>query len=175
MWSSRVKPVQVRRWVHHCIACAAVVLLTSGTLITMPDLRSFLIGGRGQVLSDIHMWTGLSFIAVPTVGLLLAGGPVLRNLARRVFSAPNTLWRRLHLGLSLAAGCVLGLSGSTIWVDSLYELPVRFMDGVFLVHLSGAWVTGLALPVHLFMARKAIVRSVRRYGRRMLETMQPQP
>ncbi len=172
MWNSQIKAVEVRRWVHHGIACAAIVQLTSGTLITIPELRSLVIGGRGQALSDIHMWTGICFVALPTAGVLLAGGSLLRNLKKRVFSGPNTPWRRLHLGLSLAAGCVLALSGSIIWIDSLHELPVRFIDAVFLVHLSGAWTIGLLLPLHLWMARTAIVRATRRLRVRALASAQ---
>ena len=153
-----MQPHVVRRWVHRCNSTAAILLLTTGTLVALPDLRAAIYGSGGKVLSDVHLWTGAVFVSVPTLAFLFAGSGVLTNLKKRVFGSNTVHWRRVHLGLSLGSCFMMGLTGPIMWLDLIWQLPVVVMDMIFLTHQSFAWVLGLALPVHLWMARRSIVR-----------------
>ncbi len=153
-----MKAYKVRRWVHRISGSAALVLLTTGTLVALPDLRTAVIGGQGQVLSDIHLWLGLVFVSTPILALLYSKGSIAENIKKRVLSSKKIHWRRIHLSVALCSAFMLGLTGPIMWIDSIWEYPVVVMDAIFLVHLSLAWVVGLVLPVHLFMARKGIAR-----------------
>ena len=158
-----IKPFEIRRWVHHTNGTAAVVLLITGTLITIPDLRTALVGGYGKIMSDIHSWTGLAFVCVPLFVLIFARDSLLTNLKKRIFDAKKIHWRRVHLSISLFSGTMLAVSGSLIWFDTVWELPIPLMDVLFLAHTTFAWAIGLALPVHLWVARRSIMRNTQKF------------
>ncbi len=153
-----MQPHEVRRWVHRCNSTAAILLLITGTLVALPDLRTAIYGSGGRVLPDVHVWTGAVFVSVPILAFLFAGGALLTNLKNRVFGSNTVHWRRVHLGISLGSCFMMGLTGPIMWLDSIRQLPIAMMDMIFLIHLSFAWMLGLALPVHLWMARQSIVR-----------------
>ncbi len=154
----KIKPFEFRRWVHRLNGTAAIILLITGTLVTLPDLRIAIYGSGGKVLSDVHVWTGAVFVSVPLLVLLSSGGSVLSNLKKRIFGSKTVHWRRVHLTVSLFSCFMMGLTGPIMWADSMWELPIALMDLLFLIHLSCAWIVGLTLPLHLWMARGAIVR-----------------
>lgn len=158
-----MKAYKVRRWVHRISGSAALVLLITGTLVSLPDLRTALIGGQGQLLSDIHLWLGLVFVSTPIIALFYSKGSIIENIKKRIFASKKIHWRRIHLSLVMCATVLLGLTGPIMWIDSIWEYPVVVMDAIFLVHLSLAWVVGLVLPAHLYMARKGIARVLRNW------------
>lgn len=157
-------PYETRRWVHRFVGSAALVLISSGTLVTLPDFRTTVIGGHGQLLSDLHMWLGFIFIAAPVVALLVAGKTILENLRKRIVDAEQMSWRRFHLTLTLCSGTLMASTGSVLLFDSLVaELPVGIMDILFWFHLAGAWILGMTLPIHLWMARFGIARTLKQW------------
>jgi cytochrome b subunit of formate dehydrogenase len=153
-----MKHYEVRRWVHRNNSTAAMILLTSGTFVAYPDFRTAVLGGHGQLLSDIHFFTGLAFVTAPLLALVWTRGSVTENLKKRLFGSGKVHWRRIHLGVVLFSCCLLAMTGPVMWLDSVQPLPVVLMDVLFLIHTSFAWVVGLALPLHLWMARRSIVR-----------------
>lgn len=157
-------PYETRRWVHRFVGSAALVLISSGTLVTLPDFRTATIGGHGQLLSAVHMWLGFIFIASPLVALLVAGKTIMENLKKRIIDAEQMSWRRFHLSLTLCSGTLMASTGAVLLFDSLVaELPIVMMDVLFWFHLAGAWILGLTLPVHLWMARKGIARTLKQW------------
>ncbi len=159
-----MKTFVIRRWVHRISGTAVLVLLVTGTLVTLPDLRTAVIGGQGRILSDIHLWIGLAFVLAPLMGLLYSKGSIIKNIARRLLDSSKIHWRRIHPSTALISGMMMCLTGPIMWLDSIWEYPVIVMDGVFLVHLTFAWVLGLALPMHLVMARRGIGRTIKKWA-----------
>ena len=159
-------PYEVRKWVHRFVGMAALILVSTGTLVTLPDFRNLVIGGHGQMLSDIHMWIGFLFISAPIVALITRGREIFENLKKRLIDAPKMTWRRFHLGLTVFSGTLMSITGGVLLFDSkIVELPILLMDVFFWFHLAGAWILGLTLPIHLVMARKGIVRTFKKWFR----------
>jgi|TARA_B100001971_G_C18064890_1_gene469924 hypothetical protein len=46
-------------------------------------------------------------------------------------------------------------------LDIYVPLNITLADALFMVHRTGAWYFGLSLPLHLWMARRAITRTLR--------------
>ena len=159
-----MKPIEVRRWVHRIIGTAALVLICTGTLVTFPDFRNALIGGHGQTLSDVHMWLGFIFVFAPIVGLMISGKQILANIKKRVVDAKKMTWRRFHLSLTIFSGSLMATTGGILLFDStITELPIVFMDAFFWLHLAGAWILGMTLPIHLWMSRRGIVHTLKKW------------
>ena len=150
-----------QRWIHRVNSTAALVLLITGVMHTLPDIRSLLIGGYGRLIADIHLWTAAVFICSPILGLMLNGGSILNNVRIRVFKDPVWHWRRINLTCTVTICFSQACAGTMIWIDTMYPLPLAALDVLFFVHHIGAWYIGLMLPVHLWMARRAIVRIIR--------------
>jgi Ni,Fe-hydrogenase I cytochrome b subunit len=136
-----------------------MILLTTGTFVAYPDFRTAVMGGHGQLLSDIHFFTGMAFVVAPLMALLFTRGTVTENLKKRLLGSTKVHWRRVHLGISLLSCCVMAVTGPVIWLDSVQPMSVGLMDALFLLHTSFAWLLGLLLPMHLWMARRSIVRT----------------
>lgn len=159
-----MKPIDVRRWVHRFVGAAALVLISTGTLVTFPDFRSAVIGGNGQLLSDMHMWIGFLFISAPIAALLIKGKDILSNLKKRIIDAKRMTWRRFHLTLTIISGSLMTITGGILLIDShIVELSTFLMDIFFFLHLTGAWILGLTLPVHLFMSRRGIAHTLKKW------------
>ncbi len=154
---------EVRRWVHRSNGTLAILLLFTGGLVTFPDVRAALIGGWGQMLSDVHVFSGFIFVTVPLLALLWKGSDLLDNLKKRILSSNKVHWRRVHLGVALLSASIMALTGPVMWLDARFEFPVLIMDVIFFIHLTAAWVVGLSLPLHLWMARHAIARTGRKW------------
>ncbi|HJL60464.1 MAG TPA: hypothetical protein QF517_00800 [Pseudomonadales bacterium] len=152
---------ETQRWIHRVNTTAALVLLTTGVLHIVPDIRSAFFGGYDRLTADIHLWTGAIFISFPILATLLSSGSVLKNLYTRVFRDPLWHWRRFNLTCTIVICSTQACAGTMIWVDTLFPLPLTLLDVIFFVHHIGAWYIGLMFPVHLWMARRAIVRIVR--------------
>lgn len=150
-----------QRWVHRINSTAALILLTTGVMHTLPELRSELIGGYDRLVADIHVWTGLIFITFPLLNVIVSKGDILESLRVRLFLDPTWHWRRVHLILALSVCFSQACAGAMIWIDSNYPLPIALINAIFLVHQAGAWYIGLSLPIHLWMSRVAIIRTSR--------------
>ena len=164
MIEQKLTSVEIRRWVHRFVGLAVLVLLLTGVLVTFPDVRTVLIGGRGQLLSDIHMWTSVILIGAPIVALVMNGKEIFQNLKKRMFNAKTHTWRRYHLSLTVVAGVAMSLIGCVLLIDSkMIELPIVMMDVFFWLHLAGAWLLGSVLLIHLWMAHRGIARTLKQW------------
>ncbi len=150
-----------QRWIHRVNTSAIVLLLISGTLHNLPDLRSSLFGGYDAWVADFHIWTGVLFISFPALILARTKGALLRNLRVRIFKDPAWHWRRVHLILTLCACSTQATAGIMLLLDIDVPLNITLADALFMVHRTGAWYFGLSLPLHLWMARRAITRTLR--------------
>ena len=157
-----MKIANTQRRIHYVNTVAIIVLLLTGTLHTLPDLRSSLTGGYDQLVADIHVWTGAIFISFPFLLMTRTQGSLLGLLRLRIFKDPVWHWRRVHLMLTVFVCLIQAIAGLLIWVDIRLPLPITLVDTLFLVHRSGAWYLGLTLPLHMWMARKKIVKTTRR-------------
>ncbi len=164
MSEKKITSFEIRRWVHRFVGTAVLVLLLTGALVTFPDVRTALIGGRGQLLSDIHMWIGFILIGAPIVALFMNGKEIYENIRQRMFEAETHTWRRYHLSLTICISTLMALIGCILLIDSkVIELPIVIMDLFFWIHLAGAWLLGGVLIIHLWMARRGIVRTLKQW------------
>ena len=56
-----------------------MILLTTGAFVSYPGFRTAVIGGSGQLLSDIHFFTGLAFILILPLHLWMARRSIVRT------------------------------------------------------------------------------------------------
>jgi cytochrome b subunit of formate dehydrogenase len=151
--------VAIRRALHIVHALTALALIATGLLIGFPDLRARLLGGYGRELADIHVWTGIAFIAAPALALALVGASLYRDLVRRLGPPDPFDWKKFHILLTLAGGVLLTASGILLWLDT--GLPLAVSDAALEVHEVLTYVLAAALPVHLFWGRRKIAERVR--------------
>jgi hypothetical protein len=140
-------------------ALASLALLASGLLLELPDLRARLVGGYGREILQVHLWASWVFLGSPALGLILVGRPLLRDFLRRFVPPHATTWRRVHLGTTLAATSLFGVSGLLLWLD--VGLPLALADAALALHMGLTWLLLVLLPAHLFAARDKIAARVR--------------
>ncbi len=128
---------------------------------TLPELRSSLIGGYDRLVADIHLWTGVVFISFPILAVYFTRNSVLKSLCIRIFKDPTWHWRRVNLICTILICFFQACAGTMIWVDTIFPMPLVLLDVLFFIHHTGAWYIGLMLPIHFWMARKTIVRTLR--------------
>lgn len=145
-----MSPVGVRRALHGAHSLTTLVLLVTGFLIELPDLRAWAIGGYGRELATIHNWIGLAFIAAPALALA-AAGPLLRDLRQRMQLHRALSWTGIHAQVTALSTLLLSISGLLLWAD--LQLPLWALDASLEVHIALTWLLAASLPVHLFMAR----------------------
>lgn len=154
-----MNPGGVRRALHHVYTLAAVLLLATGVLLGVPDLRAHAIGGYGRETWQLHIWIGWAFCAVPFLALAAAGRPLWRDLRRRLGPPDGVTWRKLHTVFTIAAGIGLGASGVLLWLD--LGLPLAVGDAALEVHVWLSWALGFALVAHVIAAWRKIVSRTR--------------
>ena len=151
--------VSIRRALHVVHALTALALLATGLLIGFPDLRARLLGGYGRELLDIHVWTGIAFIAAPALAVAVVGPSLYRDLLRRLGPPDPFRWKKFHILLTLAGGLLLTVSGFLIWLDT--GLPLALSDAALEVHEVLTYVLAGAIPVHLFYGWRKIAERAR--------------
>jgi len=152
---------ETQLWIHRVNTTAALILLTTGVMHTLPELRSALIGGYDRLIADIHVWTGVVFISFPILAVFFARDSVLKSLRIRIFKDPVWHWRRFNLMCTILICFFQACAGTMIWIDTFFPMPLFLLDVLFFIHHTGAWYIGLMMPVHLWMARIAIIRTLR--------------
>ncbi len=163
-----MKPARIRRLVHDTNATAALALLLTGTLIAFPDLRSIVLGGYGNQLHDIHIWSGWTFVSVPLLGFIYKRKEIAAHLRRRLRPGRQNQLRRVHLAGSLACGTLFGITGLVMWWEA--GVPLIVLDALLEVHIWLAWLMGFALLTHLYSARRGILGRTRQFFRRRKPT-----
>ncbi len=147
-----------RRLLHGSHAAATLLLLATGVLILSPDLRARAVGGYGRQIAGLHELVGWVFVLVPAGGLLLAHRALLAELRARL--GPGTArpgWPRLHLLFTLAASFTAAVTGFALLAD----LPAALFDAARTAHVVAHHLLLASLPLHLFLARRAMVDRLR--------------
>ncbi|MDB4433435.1 cytochrome b/b6 domain-containing protein [bacterium] len=149
-----MNPAAIRRWLHHLFAVLSVVLLASGLLLTLPDLRAKLVGGYGRQILDIHIWLGWAYLALPALALAAAARALLRDLSRRLRKPVATTWSRIYILFSLASGVLFAVTGVLLWLDP--GLSRAAVDALVELHEVFSWALLAVIPAHLLAARRGI-------------------
>ncbi len=147
----------VRRGLHIAHATTAIVLVATGLLILLPELRSQTIGGYGQETGQIHVYAGLAFAAAPLLACLWVPRGLLTAPWER--TRPHdfqSTWRRTHIIVSLIASAALTVSGLVLWLG--VDLPTEQWDAADQVHVICHWVVTATIPLHLVASRRGIAR-----------------
>jgi cytochrome b subunit of formate dehydrogenase len=153
-------PGAVRRIFHATHAAASLLLIATGLLLWDADLRARLIGGYGRQILETHLWLGSGLLVAPVLAGLVAGGPLLRDLARRLGPPdPPFAWVKVHIVGSLVMTLLLGGSGLLLWAD--LDLSPAVLDLATAVHLALTWLLAASIPIHLVLARRKIVLRAR--------------
>jgi cytochrome b subunit of formate dehydrogenase len=157
-----MSPIGIRRAIHHIYTLMAIVLLATGALLAWPDLRAQVLGGYGRETLDVHLWAGWIMLGVPAL-VLLAAGPIWRDLVRRLGPPDGITWRKINIVLSLAAGVLLAVTGVLLWLD--FGIPLAALDASLFVHDALSWLILGALVVHIIAAwRKTVARTREIFG-----------
>ncbi len=151
---SESSPAGLRRLLHVTNALLTVALIGTGLLITYPDLRGQLIGGYGLQLANWHRTAAIAFLVAPVLALALAPFSLARELPQRLRVSQSNVWRRAHLLSFLVTFVALAVSGGLLWFE--VELSSAVADVARGVHDTATWIVIVALPVHLYAARRKI-------------------
>jgi len=115
-------PHLARLLLHTAHLVTFVVLVATGLLLLVPTLRAAVTGGYSLLIRETHRWGGVAFLVLPAVIVARAG-------ARSVFVSPadrtlRAVWQGLHLGITIAIGGVLTLTGFALWSKRLVPEPI---------------------------------------------------
>lgn len=152
----RTSPEPARVLLHAAHLVTFMVLLVSGVLLFVPDLRAAITGGYSLVIRKTHCWVGVTFVVVPVL-------IVLRYGIRTTFASPErrtarTVWQGLHVAITVAMGILLTLSGFVLWGKALVGDPV--VEASRIVH---DWLTyGAAGLLGIHLAETAVAAVVAR-------------
>jgi len=122
-----------------------VVLLATGLLLFIPDLRAAATGGYSLFIREAHLWVGVAFLVLPLLVIIRYG-------TRSILVAPADLTLRtrlkgLHLVVTVLLAALLTLSGFALWADSF--MPDAVLDASRSLH---DWLTYAAiflLAIHI--------------------------
>jgi len=134
-----------QRLLHSAHLLTFAALFASGVLLLWPELRSTLIGGYSLVVRALHCWVGIPFVALPA--LILAGSGRRALAAKPGAFALRTLWRRLHIGATMAMSVLFTLTGAVLWADP--ETLERINDGSRAAHNWLTWAAAGLVGLHL--------------------------
>jgi hypothetical protein len=117
-----IAPHVARVLLHTAHLATFVVLVATGLLLLVPTLRAAVTGGYSLIIREVHSWGGVAFLVLPAVIVACAG-------ARSVFGPPadrtlRGLWQGLHLGVTVAMGGALTLTGFALWSKRLVPEPI---------------------------------------------------
>ncbi|MEE9279482.1 MAG: cytochrome b/b6 domain-containing protein [Myxococcota bacterium] len=147
-------PRWLRRALHSTNLIASLALIATGLLITFPDARAQLVGGYALLLTRLHHWAALVFVAAPLLALAAAPLALGREFGGRLLSAEKGGLRRAHLATCTLASIALALSGALLWAE--LELPRAFEDAMVEAHVVATWVVVVGIPVHLVAVRRRL-------------------
>ncbi len=122
-----------------------VVLLATGLLLLVPDLRALATGGYSLLIKEVHRWGGIAFLALPVVVVLRNGlGSIVVRPARHTV---RTVWQAMHVGITVIMSALLIGSGFLIWGKA--ALPETILDASIWVHDTFTYVALVLLGMHL--------------------------
>jgi cytochrome b subunit of formate dehydrogenase len=154
-----MSPSGIRRALHDTHVLTTLVLIASGLLLTLPDLRALVVGGYGRQIARVHLWVGWISLAAPALALALAARPLWRDLRRRLAPPHPLAWRKIHIVFTLFSVLLLAVSGVLLWLDPGF--PITVIDVLLEIHLLLTWALVAVIPLHLVVGWRKIVERTR--------------
>lgn len=142
-----------RPLLHALHTLTFAVLLGTGLLIYLPELRAAVTGGYSQWIRSGHRWAGVAFGALPLLVVAIFG-------PRAVFAPParhtaRTRWQGLHTVATVAIGVAFAASGFILWNPD--SVSIRLLDASQTVHEWLAYTVTVLLGLHLVDVAAATV------------------
>ena len=155
---------RTERLLHWANALGFFVLLASGLILYLPSLA--IIVGRRPLIKDIHFWSGIGWVTMLALIVLLGARHGLARTARELdaFDADDLRWLRgkrapqgrfnagqkINATLTAAYTVLFFVSGLLLWLGER-DTRFRFASTVVL-HDGLMYVSVLLLVGHLYLA-----------------------
>ena len=156
---------RTERTLHWANALFFFALLASGLVLYLPDLA--IAVGRRPLVKDVHLWSGVAWIAVLALICLLGDRRGLARTAREVetFDRDDFRWltgrkpapqgrlnagQKLNTALTAAFTLLFLVSGLRLWLGER-DTDFRFASTV-LLHDGLMYVSLVLLAGHLYLA-----------------------
>ncbi len=150
-----------RALVHAAHALTFIVLMATGVLIFVPELRELATGGYSLLIRQIHRWTGVAFIVVPLAAMASAGTEVV--FLRGAEGTPRNRLKAVHVAASVIMTALFTGTGLVLWATSSFGESV--VDASYLLHDWLTYAAAALLAAHLLeVAVGAVVEGVRPIG-----------
>jgi cytochrome b subunit of formate dehydrogenase len=134
-----------RPLLHTAHLLTFVVLMATGILLFVPDLRAAVTGGYSQVVRESHRWGGVAFFVLPVLLTLRFG-------VRDVFAPPpertlRSLWQGLHVAVTFVMGGLFTATGFVMWAK--HSVSEDLLEHSRDLHDWMTWAVALLVLVHL--------------------------
>ena len=156
---------RTERALHWANAFGFFTLLATGLILYLPDLAVAV--GRRPLVKDIHFWSGIAWVAVLALVILLGDRRGLARTARELdgFDRDDLRWltgrrpapqgrfnagQKLNAALTAAFTVLFLLSGALLWLGER-NTEFRFASTV-LLHDGLMYVSLVLLVGHLYLA-----------------------
>jgi len=157
-----MSPNLARPLLHTTHVLTFAVLVITGLLLYLPDLRATFVGGYSLLLSRAHCWGGVAFAILPVLIVSRCG-------LRSVFVRPErwtfrTLWQGAHVAVTVLVSTVLAATGFALWGKRMASRPLVEASlvghdwmtyavlGLFGVHLVDVGVSAVVGRFHAVVA-----------------------
>jgi formate dehydrogenase subunit gamma len=156
---------RTERTLHWANAVAFLTLLGSGLVLYLPSLASLV--GRRPFVKDVHLWSGVGWITLLALVVLLGDRRGILRTARELetFDSDDVRWllrqspapqgrfnagQKLNASLTAAFTILFAVSGLLLWLG---ERDTRFRFASTVVLHDGLMFVSLGLLVgHLYLA-----------------------
>ncbi|MFQ5667363.1 MAG: cytochrome b/b6 domain-containing protein [Candidatus Binatia bacterium] len=140
-----MSPALARPLLHTLHLITFLLLLGTGLLLLLPDLRAAVTGGYSLIIRATHLWGGVAFVTLPMLIVFPCG-------ARRVFAparqrTARAVWQGCHVALTIVISVVLALTGFALWGRRALSEPV--VDGSLLAHDWLTYAAAAVVAIHL--------------------------
>jgi hypothetical protein len=105
---------------HAAHLASFLVLLVTGVLLLVPELRAAATGGYSLVIRESHCWTGVASVALPVLVVWRYGRP----LAFRDVGRARRLWKAAHVMLTAVLMLLFALTGVALWGKAWVARPL---------------------------------------------------
>jgi cytochrome b subunit of formate dehydrogenase len=142
-----------RHLLHSVHTVTFLLLLASGLLLFVPELRSLATGGYSLHLRQLHRWSGIAFVALPAA--ILAGYGARALAARAASRTARARWKRFHFAASAVMTALFAITGAMLWSPAAFsEMTV---DLARALHERLTFVAAAFLGAHVIEAGSGAV------------------
>lgn len=134
-----------RPLLHTIHTLTFLVLLASGLLLFVPELRAYATGGYSLAIVWVHRWAGVASVALPFALLLYLGGPAV--LAPPRTGTVRGALKAGHQAIVVAMTLLFAATGIVMWLrHPVYE---SIEDASRLLHGWMTYGAAILLLVHV--------------------------